>query len=155
MNIKSTLKIFNQADVQAVPGVLPRGQMVKQLVGNADHPTERLTVSLVDFEPGIHEHLHWHLIEVFYYVISGRATMQDIEGKTHDIWPGSVIYASPGIAGSHSWFIKEKLQLMSIRATAEGEKLIQFDVDPETKESTMPAERLARRHALTFKKSMY
>ena len=62
MNIKSTLKIFNQADVQPVPGVLPRGQMVKQLVDNADQPTERLTVSLVDFEPGIHEHLHWHLI---------------------------------------------------------------------------------------------
>jgi mannose-6-phosphate isomerase-like protein (cupin superfamily) len=155
MGISSTLKIFNESEVAGTPGVVGPGQLVKQLVGNAEHPTERLTVSLVTFEAGLHEHLHWHLIEVFYYVISGRAVMNDIEGRSYEVGPGSVIYASPGIAGSHSWDIREKLQLMSVRATAEAEKTIQFDVDPVTRESTMPVERLARRDALSLKKSLY
>ena len=155
MEIKSTLRVFNESEVKAFPGVVPRGQMVKQLAGNAERPTERLTVSVVTFEAGVHEHLHWHLLEVFYYVISGRAEMKDIEGKTYELGPGSVIYASPGIAGSHSWDIKEKLQLMSIRASADPEKMIQFDVDLVTQASTMPVERLARRQALSFKKSLY
>lgn len=155
MEIKSTLKVFNQSDITGVPGVVPQGQLVKQLVGNAEHPTERLTVSLVNFEPGTHEKLHWHLIEVFYYVISGRAVMTDIEGNEYDLGPGSVIYAGPGLAGSHSWTIKEKLQLLGVRATADPEKTIQFDVDPATKQSTMSVERLARRQAISFKKSLY
>ncbi len=155
MEIKSTLKVFNQSDVQGVQGVVGHGQLVKQLVGNAEHPSERLTVLLVTFDPGTHEKLHWHLIEVFYYVISGRAVMKDIEGKTYELGPGSVIYASPGIAGSHSWEIKERLQLIGVRATADAEKTIQFDVDPATQESTMPVERLARRQAISLKKSLY
>jgi mannose-6-phosphate isomerase-like protein (cupin superfamily) len=155
MEIKSTLKVFNQSEVQGVQGVVGRGQLVKQLAGNAEHPSERLTVSLVTFEPGMHENLHWHLIEVFYYVISGRAVMKDIEGKSYDLGPGSVVYASPGIAGSHSWEIKERLQLMGIRATADPEKTIQFDVDPATQESTMPVDRLAKRQAISLKKSIF
>jgi len=109
----------------------------------------------VTFEAGLHEHLHWHLIEVFYYVISGRAVMKDIEGNAYELGPGSTVYASPGIAGSHSWEIKEKLQLLGIRATADLEKTIQFDVNPATKESTMPLERLAKRQAVNLKKSLY
>jgi mannose-6-phosphate isomerase-like protein (cupin superfamily) len=155
MEIKSTLKVFNEAEVPGAPGVVGRGQLVKQLAGNAEHPSERLTVNLVTFEAGLHEHLHWHLIEVFYYVISGRAVMKDIEGKAYELGPGSVVYASPGIAGSHSWEIKEKLQLIGIRATADPEKTIQFDVNPATKESTMPLERLAKRQAINIKKSLY
>lgn len=155
MEIKSTLAIFNQSEITGFPGVVPQGQLVKQLVGNAEHPTERLTVSLVNFEPGTHENLHWHLIEVFYYMISGRAVMTDIEGKEYDVGPGSVIYARPGLAGSHSWTIKEKLQLLSVRATADPEKVIQFDVDPATRQSTMSVERLARRQAISLKKSLY
>ena len=155
MEIKSTLKVFNEAEVPGVPGVVGRGQLVKQLAGSAEHPSERLTVNLVTFEAGLHEHLHWHLIEVFYYVISGRAVMKDIEGNAYELGPGSTVYASPGIAGSHSWEIKEKLQLLGIRATADLEKTIQFDVNPATKESTMPLERLAKRQAVNFKKSLY
>ena len=155
MDIKSTLSVFNENQIVGAHGVVGAGQLVKQLAGSAEHPTERLTVNLVTFEPGLHEHLHWHLIEVFYYVISGRAEMKDIEGRSYDLGPGSVIYASPGIAGSHSWQIKERLQLIGIRATADPEKTIQFDVNPITKESTMPVERLARRQAIGFKKSLY
>ena len=155
MEIQSTLKVFNETDVVGTTGVVGPGQLVKQLAGNAEHPSERLTVMLVSFEAGLHEHLHWHLIEVFYYVISGRAVMKDIGGRSHDIGPGSVIYASPGIAGSHSWDIKERLQLLAIRATADPEKTIQFDVDEATKMSTMPVERLAKRQAIHIKKSLY
>ena len=155
MEINSTLKVFNEAEVPGVPGVVGRGQLVKQLAGSAEHPSERLTVNLVTFEAGLHEHLHWHLIEVFYYVISGRAVMKDIEGNAYELGPGSTVYASPGIAGSHSWEIKEKLQLLGIRATADLEKTIQFDVNPATKESTMPLERRAKRQAVNLKKSLY
>ena len=42
MEIKSTLNVFNQSEITGVPGVVPQGQLVKQLVGNAEHPTERL-----------------------------------------------------------------------------------------------------------------
>jgi mannose-6-phosphate isomerase-like protein (cupin superfamily) len=95
------------------------------------------------------------LIEAFYYVISGRAVMRDIEGKTYDICPGSVIYAPPGISASHSWEIKEQLQLISIRATTDLEKIIQFDVNPSTKDSSVSLTHLEMRQAINFKKSLY
>ena len=134
--LKSTLKIFNEADIEA-RGSIVKGQAAKRLVGSPEHPTERLTVSLVTFEPGIVEGLHWHLVEVFYYVISGRAVVRDIEGKGRDVGPGTVIYAPAGIAGSHEWEIKEKLQLIGVRATADPEKRMQFQVDRVTKTSSI------------------
>ncbi len=155
MEIKSTLKVFNEADMPFAQGLAGPGHRRKQIAGGAEHPTERITVALVTFEPGTHEHLHWHLVEVFYYVISGRAIMKDIEGRTYDVGPGSVVYATPGIASSHSWKITERLQLIGIRATTDPEKLIQFDVDPETMESTLPVGRLAARQVINFKKSLY
>jgi mannose-6-phosphate isomerase-like protein (cupin superfamily) len=155
MDINSTLRIFNEAELKGIQGVAGRGMNVKQLAGNAQLPTERLTVNLATFEPGVHEHLHWHLIEVFYFVLSGRAEMKDIEGGTHEITPGMVIYAPPGIAGAHSWLIKEKLQLIGIRATSDPEKTIQFDVNPETKDSSIALWRLEQRQAVNIKKSLY
>ena len=80
--------------------------------------------------------------------------MEDIEGKIYEIGPGSTIYYPPGIAGSHSWDIKERLQLISIRATTDREKLIQFRVDKSTKESTIELDRLIK-HAATSFKSLY
>jgi len=59
-----------------------------------------------------------------------------------------------GIAGSHSWDIKEQLQLISFRATTDPEKIIQFDVDISTKESSVPLDHLANRQATNFK-SLY
>lgn len=132
-------KVFHETDIEGASGVVWRGRLLKPLAGDVDHPTERLTVALVSFEPRLHWSLHWRLIEVFYYVISGRAVMKDIEGRSYDIRAGNVAYASPGIAGSHSWEIKEKLQLITIRAMAVLENVIQFDVVPVTKEPTMPA----------------
>ena len=154
MELKSTLKVFNEADVPAASWVA-QGQVAKQLAGSVEHPSERIKVILASFKPGAHENLHWHLIEAFYYVISGRAVMTDIEGKTYDIRPGSVIYAPPGIASSHSWDIKEQLQLISIRATTDSEKTISFDVDASTKQSSVRLEHLEKRQATDFKKSLY
>ena len=155
MEIKSTLNVFNEGSVPSVAGSGGRGHILKRLAGATQPPTERLMVNLAVFEPGAHEKLHWHLIEVFYYVISGRAIMHDIEGRTHEMGPGTVVYAPPGIAGAHSWEVIETLRLLGIRATADTQKAIQFDVDPVTKASTMPIERLLSRDATTFKKSMY
>ncbi len=154
MGLKSTLKVFNEGDVPAVPGLVS-GQEIKRLAGSADHPSERLTVVLASFKAGVHEKLHWHLVEVFYYVVSGRAVMTDIEGKTRDIGPGSVVYASPGIAGAHSWDIKEPLQLIAVRATADPEKNIQFDVDLAAGQSSVSIDYLVERQAADFPKSLY
>jgi mannose-6-phosphate isomerase-like protein (cupin superfamily) len=155
MEIKSTLNVFSEESVAAVPGSGGHGHIIRRLAGATDPPTERLMVNLAVFEPGAHEKLHWHLIEVFYYVISGRAIMHDIEGRSFEMGPGTVVYAPPGIAGSHSWEVIETLRILGIRATADPQKTIQFDVDPVTKESTMSPERLLSRNATTFKKSMY
>ena len=153
MELKSTLRVFNQAEVSEGPGVV-KGQTLKRLAGNAQYPTEKVMVGLASFKPGTLEQLHWHLIEVFYYVISGRAVMRDIEGRTYDIGPGSVIYAPAGIAGSHEWEIKEQLQLLSVRATTDPEKNIQFEVDKVTKESSIGFEYLMSRGGAKFK-SLY
>ena len=112
-------------------------------------------VGLAIFNLGTLEHLHRHLIEVFYYVISGRAVMTDIEGKTYGIGPGSVIYAPPGIESSHEWHIKESLQLIAIRASTDPEKNIQFTVDKKTLQSSIDFEYMERRGAVKIKKSLY
>ena len=154
MDIKSTLRVCNEAETPSAPGVT-QGQKQKQLAGDQAHPSERLIVRLATFEKGTIENLHWHLIEAFYYVLSGRAVMMDIEGKTYDIGPGSFIYAPPGIAASHSWEVKEPLKLLAIRGTADPERTIQFDVDPLTKESSVSVDHLAKRQAINIKKSLY
>jgi mannose-6-phosphate isomerase-like protein (cupin superfamily) len=112
-------------------------------------------VRLATFKPGTLEHLHWHLIEVFYYVISGRAIMRDIEGRTYDVGPGSVVYAPPGIAGSHEWDVIEELQLIAVRATTDPERTIQFTVDKKTMGSHIEFDFLMRRGGGEFKKSFY
>jgi len=154
MELKSTLQVFNEADEPTIPGVTT-GQTAKQLAGNERHPSERLMIRLVTFEVGAHARLHWHLIEAFYYVISGRAIMTDIEGKTMEIGPGTVIYAPPGILGSHSWKVTEKLQLIGVRATAEAEKAnLQFFVDTTTMDSSLSFNLLENMQAVSFK-SLY
>ena len=152
-NLKSTLVVFNEADVKGGPGIV-EGQTMKMLVGSKERPSERLSVALATFKPGTLEQLHWHLIEGVYYVISGRAVMRDIEGKRHNLGPGSVIYAPAGIAGSHDWDIKEELQLIGIRATNDPSRLIQFDVDESTKKSTIEFKQLMRWGVSKFK-SLY
>ena len=154
MKLKSTLRVFKETELAPGPGVV-KGQSQKQLAGDSDHPTERIIVRLASFEPGTHEHLHWHMIEVFYYVMSGKGVLKDVEGKTYEMGPGSVIYAPAGIAGAHSWEVIESLRLLAIRATTDPERTIQFSVDPETLKSTLSFEHLEFRGAVNFKKSLY
>ena len=118
--LKSTLRVFNEAELDSKPGPYAR-QARKRLVGCDERPSERLLMNSASFEPGAHVDLHWHPTEGIYYVISGRADMTDIEGNTCEIGPGSVIYVTPGIASSHEWKVKERLQILIIRATTERE----------------------------------
>ncbi len=155
LDLKPLLKVFNQAEIETRKGVV-LGQTAKPLIGGIEGcPSERLRVRLVTFEPGTHEPLHWHLIEALYYVISGRAIMKDIEGKTYELGPGSVVYAPPGIAGSHSWTIQEKLQLVSIRGSNEIETSYQFTVDEDSKRSFIDLSALNKWGAAKFRRSLY
>ena len=154
MELRSTLRVFNEADLEGQPAVA-QGQTGKILAGTPERPSEKIWAALASFKPGTVEGLHWHLVEVFYYVISGRAVMRDIEGKSYDIGPGSVIYAPAGIAGSHEWDIKEKLQLIAVRATADPERLMQFEVDKSSKESSIEFDLLVRHYKGTEFKSLY
>ena len=148
--LKSTLKVYNEGELKKGPGVV-QGQTIKLLIGDKERPSERIFAGLATFKPGTYEHLHWHPTEVFYYVISGRAVMKDIEGKVYDLRPGSVVYAPAGIAGSHDWDIKEQLQLIFIRATTDPEKIIQFTVDESSKESSIEFDYLIRQGGAQFK----
>lgn len=154
MVIESTLKVFNEADLEGRPRPGVPGQVMKMLVGRQT-PTERMNVALGNFTPGTYAPLHWHFVEVFYYVISGRAVVKDINGKAYNAGPGSVIYAEPGIAGAHSYDIKEPMKLLAVRATTDPEKTLNIVIDDQTKETRIKIETLVRRGVAKFSKSLY
>jgi len=150
MEVKSTLQVVNEASLKWQTGVTD-GQTIKALVGHADRPTDRIRTALATYEPGTIEALHWHPIEAFYFVISGHATVRNIEGEEFEVGPGSYIYAPPGIAGAHEWEVKESLQLLSVRASTESVRKMQFTVDKKTKRSYIDLDELARRGGISFK----
>jgi mannose-6-phosphate isomerase-like protein (cupin superfamily) len=154
MDLQSTIRVSHEEDVTSVPGIGAR-QKVRVLIGNDAQPSERMFVFVKTFEAGTHETLHWHLIEVFYYIISGRGVLRDITGKSYDLTPGTSIYAPPGIAGSHEWEVFEPLQLIGFRAARDGANMMQFSVDKETRESSISCEYLARWGGTQFKRSLY
>lgn len=154
MELKSTLQVFNESHLTASPGSA-QGQMTKRLAGSAEHPSERIGVILASYKPGSIEHLHWHLVESFHYIISGRGILRDIEGKSYPVGPGDVVYAPPGILGSHEWEIIETLQLISVKGTCDPERVIQFTVDKSTMESKADLNYLIKRGAADLKKSFY
>lgn len=150
MELKTTLKVIDQANIKAQAGVTD-GQTMKRLVGCPEVPTDRVRLGLANYEAGTIEALHWHPIEALYYVISGHATVRDIEGNNYEVGPGTTIYAPPGIAGAHEWEVKEGLQLLAIRATIESERKMQFTVDKKTKRSYIDLDELAKRGGISFK----
>jgi quercetin dioxygenase-like cupin family protein len=150
MEIKSTLKVIDQAGVKSQAGVT-EGQTMKRLVGCAEVPTDRVRVGFASYEAGTVEQLHWHPIEAFYYVLSGHATVRNIEGAEYEVGPGTAIYAPPGIAGAHEWEVKEGLQLLAVRATTESERKMQFTVDKKTKRSYIDLDELIKRGGVSFK----
>ena len=151
MEIDSTLRVISRSQVKGLPGVV-EGQTLQPLVGVPEFPSERVRVAVATFKAGTHEELHWHAIEVFYYVMAGSATVRDLNGKEYAVSAGSAIYAPPGIAGSHEWEVgKDGLQLLSIRATLEGHKRMQFTVDRETRRSFIELDELAKMDGVSFR----
>jgi len=151
MELKSTLRVIDKAQIKELPGVV-EGQTLQPLVGVPEFPSERVRVAVATFKAGTHEHLHWHAIEVFYYVMAGSATVRDYHGKEYPVGPGSAIYAPAGIAGSHEWQVgKNGLQILSIRATLEGHKRMQFTVDRKTRRSYIELDELAKMDGVSFK----
>jgi mannose-6-phosphate isomerase-like protein (cupin superfamily) len=149
MEVKSTLRVIDQATVQTQGGVT-EGQTLKRLVGHKEEPTDRVRVALATYKAGTVEQLHWHPIEAFYYVISGHATVRNFEGKEFDVGPGTAIYAPAGIAGAHEWEVKESLQLLAVRASTDSARKMQFTVDKNTKRSYIDLEELAKRGGISF-----
>lgn len=150
MEVKSTLRVIDQANVSAQGGVTD-GQTLKRMIGHKEEPTDRLRVALATYQPGTIEDLHWHSIEACCFIISGHAIVRDIEGKECHVGAGTLIYTPPGLAGAHEWEVKESLQLLSIRATTDSARRLQFTVDKATKRSFIDVEELASRGGLSFK----
>jgi quercetin dioxygenase-like cupin family protein len=149
--LKSTLKVYRQQDLEVKEGRHASGHASKLLVGNEERPSERISVSLATFEPGKYVPLHWHLIEQVNYVVSGRATLTDIEGKSYDVGPGSYLYISPGIGSAHSWQVIERLEVIAVRGTTSREKNIQFEVDKSTMKSSIDAGYLVKQGGALLK----
>ena len=72
MKLESSLQVFNQSSVPTSLGVI-EGITLRKLTGTPEHPSERINVALAILAAGTHEHLHFHLIETFHYVVAGRA----------------------------------------------------------------------------------
>jgi len=150
MEFESTLRVIDESKVEKLPGVVA-GQTVQPLVGVPQSPSERVRVAVAAFEPGVHELLHWHPIEVFYYVLRGSAIVRDYHGKAYPVRPGNAIYAPAGIAGSHEWEVGDDgLQLLSVRAALEGHKRMQFTVDRDTRRSYIELDELVRMDGVKF-----
>ena len=154
MKVKSALQVFNESREPVSPGVVP-GLTIRKLAGCAEHPTERISVGLATFAPGSHEHLHWHLIETFHYIVAGRGIVRDIEGRSYEVGPGDVVYGPPGLSGAHEWEVRETLQLLTIKATNAAERAIQFNMDRATMESKADLGYLVERGAADMKSSFY
>ena len=154
MEVKSALQVFNQSAVSTAPGVV-QGLTIRKLAGSSEHPSERISVGLATFAPGTHEHLHWHLIETFHYVVAGKGIVRDIEGNVYNVGPGDVVYGPPGMRGSHEWEVKEMLQILTIKGTVDPERAIQFNIDRSTMESSASLDYLVGRGVADMKDSFY
>jgi hypothetical protein len=60
------------------------------------------------------------------------------------------IYAPAGLAGSHEWEVKDGLELLSIRATTDGHRRMQFTVDRATGVSSIDMHEINRMDAVSF-----
>ncbi|HEX6004867.1 MAG TPA: cupin domain-containing protein [Burkholderiales bacterium] len=151
MQLKSTLRVINEADYKGQRGVT-EGQTYKRLIGWPEvQATDRVRIGRASYLPGTYEQLHWHPIEACYYVISGHATVRDVEGREYEVSAGSIIYAPAGIAGAHEWEVKESLELIDIRATNETNRKMQFTVDKKTMRSYIDLDELEKREGVNFK----
>jgi quercetin dioxygenase-like cupin family protein len=151
MSIKSTLLVIKESSYPGRRGVTD-GQTYQRLIGWPEvNETDRIRLGRATYAPGTYEQLHWHPIEACYYVISGNATVRNIEGNEYEVSAGSMIYAPAGIAGAHEWEVKETLEILDIRACNETNRKIQYTVDKQTMRSYIDLEDLHYREAISFK----
>jgi mannose-6-phosphate isomerase-like protein (cupin superfamily) len=149
VKVKSTLRVVDARSIEERTGVTS-GQTLRPLVGNERIPADRTRVALATYEPGTVEPLHWHQVEAFYFVVSGRAIVRDIEGRETTVSSGTFVYAPAGISGAHEWEAVDRLELLSVRSVVESSRKLQFTVDRETMRSYIDLEELARRQAIDF-----
>lgn len=149
-DVRATLRIHHVAEVAGRPGPAGPGQAYQALIGTEERPTDRVRLGRSTYEPGTVEALHWHPIEALYYVVSGHATVRDVEGREYEVEPGSVVYAPAGLAGAHEWQVHESLELLDIRATNDPSRKLQLTVDRKTLRSSIDVEELARRDGISF-----
>lgn len=149
LQVKTALEVRHQGEIPGRRGVVD-GQTYQALIGVGDRPTDRVRIGRASYAPGTLEPLHWHPIEALYYVISGDATVRDIEGNEYAVGPGSFIYAPAGIAGAHEWEVGETLELLDIRATNKTDRKMQFTVDKESFRSFIDLDELERREGIRF-----
>ena len=151
MELKATLRVISEKDCPGRRGVTD-GQTYQRLIGWPEiQQTDRVRIGRATYKPGTYEQLHWHPIEACYYVISGHATVRDVEGNEYEVSAGSMIYAPPGIAGAHEWEVKEGLSILAVRGSTESNKKLQFTVDKETKRSYIDLSDLVKRDGVSFK----
>lgn len=149
MQVKSSLQVRQQGDIEGRRGVV-EGQTYQSLIGVDDRPTDRVRIGRATYLPGTLEQLHWHPIEALYYVISGEATVRDVEGNEYPVSAGSFVYAPAGLAGAHEWHVKDALELLDIRATNVAHKKMQFWVDRATLRSYIDIDELFKREGIQF-----
>ena len=125
MKVKSTLRVINEARCKGRRGVTD-GQTYQRMVGWPEIiETDRVRLGRATYKPGTYEQLHWHPIEACYYVISGHATVRNIEGKEFEVGPGSMIYAPAGIAGAHDSVVPSVSWAYSSKTSSFGGSLAQ------------------------------
>ena len=149
MEVKSTLKVIDAANIERKPGMGKAGHTIQAMVGT-DIKTDRMRVTLAHYEPHTVEKLHWHPIEAFYYVIAGHIVVRDIENNEFELGPGMAIYCPAGLAGAHEWEAKDQVDLIAFRCTPEAHRKLQFTVDKETKRSYVDLEDLIWSDGLSF-----
>ncbi len=148
--IKPTMRIVNKKQAKDTHGAI-KGQTVRPLCGSKQFPSERIRVGHAKFGANLHEHLHWHPIVVLYYVLKGTVVVRDLAGKEYKVGPGDSIYTPPGLAGSHEWQTgQDGLELLSIRATNDGHRRMQFTVDRATGVSSIDMHEINRMDAVSF-----
>ena len=151
MEVKSTLRIIDSSKVEKKEGMAKKGHTIQTLIGTSTSiPADRMRVAVASYEPGVLEHLHWHPIEAFYYILSGHVVVRDIEGREFELGPGMALYCPPGIAGAHEWETKDHVQLLAVRGTTESDRKLQFTVDKKTMRSYVDLVDLARSEAIDF-----
>jgi hypothetical protein len=144
--LKTTLNFQQVQDLKAVPGQAGKGHTVRRLVGGKVTPTEQVEYLWHEYEQGVREPLHWHIHEMAYYIVSGKAVLRDIRGKTHDLAPVTLVYAPAGISGAHSFEAKTKLEMLELDVYAEidGPSMPWILVDEKTKMSTIEFESILK-----------